>query len=218
MAAARPTSREIVPDQAELDALWLSVFTGAADRVAHGLKNLLNGVAVNLEVVRMRTARGGESAAAAATFASTAATEFERVTEAVEALLALARPEREPVDVATVLGRIAALLGAASDGGRIVVRRVGDGSTVTGAPASAVRAAVASVLQSVLGEAGEVSCELDASDGILIRVVGGASRASDAVALVGERAARHGVQIRRSGPSIELLFPPIGSLTSGHQS
>lgn len=217
MAAARPGSRELEAEQAELDALWLSVFAGAADRVAHGLRNLLNGVAVNLEVVRLRTARGGESAAAAATFASTAATGFELVTEAVEALLALARPEREPVDVAAVLGRIAALL-AVPDGRRIVVRRIGDGPTVTGAPASAVRAAVASVLQSVLADGGESSCELDASDGILIRVVDGASHMGDTVALVDARVARHGVQIRRSGPSIELLFPAIGSLTSGHQS
>src|SRR5512142_641787 len=118
----------------------MAAFGGLADRAAHGIKNQLNAVAVNVEVVRARSARGGD-AVAVASFADTAANEFERSATVVEALLALVRPEREPVDVGTLLARFVTLNQVATEAPAITVRRLDDGTPVTTAPGTAVRVA-----------------------------------------------------------------------------
>jgi signal transduction histidine kinase len=201
----------VTDPRTELEALWLAALQSAADAAAHDIRNVLNAVAVNVEVVRSRAARGGEAAAAAAPFAETAASEFERATAAVEALLALVRPAREPVDVAVVLARMATLLDAGARTGRITVRRDDDEPTRTAAPGSAVRVAVACVLQSALREAdGGVTCEVGGAGGIFLRVAGGADDPPRFDVGVAEQVARHGVTMRAAGPAIELRFPAIG--------
>ena len=78
-----------------------------ADRAAHEIRNPLNGLAVNLEVVRSRAARaggggggaGGGDLASVGRFAESAAGELERAAELVQALLELARPMTGPVDL-----------------------------------------------------------------------------------------------------------------------
>lgn len=198
-------------DDPRLDALWLAVLQSAADAVAHDIRNVLNAVAVNLEVVRSRAGRGGDAAASAAPFAETAASEFERATAAVEALVALSRPEREPADVAIVLARLAALLDAGARVGRIESRRADDAPTRTTAPGSAVRVAVACVLQSALsGADGGVTCEVGGADGIFLRVAGGADHPPPCDVGMAEAVGRHGVTVRATGPAIELRFPAIG--------
>jgi hypothetical protein len=47
-------------DDEHLSALWLATLQRVTDRVAHEIRNALNGVAVNVEVVRTRAARGGK--------------------------------------------------------------------------------------------------------------------------------------------------------------
>lgn len=70
-----------------------------ADRAAHEIRNPLNGLAVNLEVVRSRAARGSGDLASIARFADAASSESERAAELVQALLELARPLTPPVDL-----------------------------------------------------------------------------------------------------------------------
>ena len=55
-----------------LSALWLVTLQRLTDRTAHDIRNALNGVAVNLEVVRSRAARGADGSAIAS-FATAAA-------------------------------------------------------------------------------------------------------------------------------------------------
>jgi signal transduction histidine kinase len=71
---------------------WLRALQTLAGRVAHEIKNPLNAVAVNLEVVRSRSERVNVEPSALKPFATTAASELERVARLVDALLALARP------------------------------------------------------------------------------------------------------------------------------
>src|SRR6476661_3813786 len=98
----------------DVEVLWLATFQRAVGRASHDVKDALNGVSVNLEVVRGRAARPDASASAVAPFAEAAAQQLERLTSLLEALLALGRAERQPVDVAGTLRRIAALCGASS--------------------------------------------------------------------------------------------------------
>jgi signal transduction histidine kinase len=71
---------------------WLRAFQKLAGRVAHEIKNPLNGVAVNLEVVRSRCERVNVESSAVQPFATAAASELQRLAALVDALLALARP------------------------------------------------------------------------------------------------------------------------------
>src|SRR5688500_20153871 len=73
---------------------WLGALQNLAGRVAHEIRNPLNAVAVNLEVVRSRCERGAVEPPAVLPFATAAAGELERVSRLIDALLALARPGR----------------------------------------------------------------------------------------------------------------------------
>ena len=104
----------------ELDARWLAALARLVDRAAHELKGALNGVSVNQEVIRSRAEKPNTSAASVSSFAAAAADQLDVVISLTEALLALTRRAREPVDVGAEVRRIAILLGAAarSDGKR----------------------------------------------------------------------------------------------------
>src|SRR6476660_7394224 len=96
-----------VPAAEEVEGLWLATLQRALGRASHDVKDALNGVAVNLEVVRGRAAKPDAHAAAVAPFAEAAAQQLERLTTLVEAVLALGRAERQPADVAVTLHRLA---------------------------------------------------------------------------------------------------------------
>ncbi|HEU4585834.1 MAG TPA: histidine kinase dimerization/phospho-acceptor domain-containing protein [Gemmatimonadaceae bacterium] len=74
-----------------------------ANRAAHEIRNPLNGLALNLEVVRSRAARGTGDLASIGRYADSASSESERAAELVQALLELARPLTEPVDLWSAL-------------------------------------------------------------------------------------------------------------------
>jgi hypothetical protein len=159
--------------------LWLTTQQVIAARVAHEIKNTLNGVAVNLEVVRSRLGRvaaagavsartapagdtGQTSRAAAAlptSFAETASSEFEQLTREVEALLALVRPVRQPPDVALVVAQLAGLLGLAAErgGGRLSVEGTDDGDARTSVDGETVRLVVAQAMLAALQDGGTTS-------------------------------------------------------------
>src|SRR4030081_1771425 len=134
--------------------LWLATLQRALAGGSHDVKDALNGVSVNLEVVRARSARPDTSASAVAQFAEAAGQQLERLTTLIEAVLALGRADREPVDVALTLRRIATLCGASSSSADapIEVRDDGVESTSTRVRADAVRLAIAApMLEAVTG-------------------------------------------------------------------
>lgn len=132
--------------------LWLATQHAIAGRVAHEVKNTLNGVAVNLEVVRSRLGRPGALAAPAASFAETASEQFELLTEQVEALLALVRPVHAPADVAILTAQLVKLLGPAAEkeGATLVLAGAPDGAATTTGDGATARLAVAAALLAVL--------------------------------------------------------------------
>jgi signal transduction histidine kinase len=154
-----------VPDAAAVavERLWLDRLYAIGRPVAHELRNALNGVSVNLEVVRSR-ARGDAPASSVARYADTAADQLESLADLTDALLALLRPVVEPADLGAVLQRVATLLGAVArpDGGAVEVAVVPDGATVrTAMPGEPLRALVASVLLDGFDRGARLCCELD---------------------------------------------------------
>lgn len=129
---------------------WLGALQRLAGRVAHEIKNPLNAVAVNLEVVRARCARGGIEPSAVLPFAETAVGELERVARLVDALLALARPAGR--DLATIAAPVITLYHAlASAEGGSVAMDLSEGGTGIDMAADDARAALSATLDDMVG-------------------------------------------------------------------
>jgi hypothetical protein len=151
--------------------LWLATLHDVVGRVAHDVKNLLNGVAVNLEVVRSRSSRQGADVAAVRPFADSAAQQFDRLAAVTDALLVLARPAREPVNVVdswnsvAVLAVPAAATGGDGDAGGWRAQPPTDGSeAVASAPGEPVRLALAAAAVAAGGcGGGQVTCRVSRS-------------------------------------------------------
>lgn len=159
---------------------WLGALQSLAGRVAHEIKNPLNAVAVNLEVVRSRCERGNVEPPAVLPFATAAAGELERVARLVEALLALARPARR--DLAVLAGPVITLYDALANAqGGSVVLDLSEGATGINMAADDARAALAATLDDMVGP------------GVAIRVH---------IARDGDR-----VAARFSGPSVRPKLP-----------
>jgi hypothetical protein len=144
-----------------VDELWLGTFQRLCDATAHQFKGAMNGVAINLEVVRSRSARTeGGDASALLPFAEAAASELESVIESAEAMLGLARSPREPADVARIAKDLAVLTarGAATRGTRVTVEKSAERLGTTSAEASAVRLAIATVLLAAVERSANVVC------------------------------------------------------------
>jgi signal transduction histidine kinase len=197
---------------AAADVRWLDALQRLAGRSAHELKGVLNGVSVNLEVIRSRAARANSTASAVSSFAEAASAQLDDVIELSEALLALARAPREPVDIGTELRRIAILLASAAraDGHRLVVddqaalSRLG----VTSAPGSAVRVAICECLFAAVDSGAETRCHAVVVDDVpSIRVDVGGDQAisvnSDVTAVVAEC----GIEIQLDRSRISISFP-----------
>ena len=129
---------------------WLGALQRLAGRVAHEIKNPLNAVAVNLEVVRARCARGAVEPSAVLPFAETAASELDRVARLVDALLALARPGGS--DLAGIAAPVITLYDAlASAEGGSVAMDLSEGGTGIDIAADEARAALAATLDEMVG-------------------------------------------------------------------
>lgn len=151
------------------------------------MRNPLNGLAISLEVVRSRAARGGVDVSSVSQFAVSAASELERAAELVQALLELARPVAAPVDLWSALRPMVvlhhALAGATAAAAGVVASGEGEGNetlpasvtllphgsaalTVATDPHTA-RAALASTLDAVANARvpARVSCTVEARGG-----------------------------------------------------
>ena len=129
----------------DVGALWLQTLQRAMSRASHDVKDLLNGVSVNLEVIRSRAERTDVPASAVAQFAEAAGHQLDRLTVLLDAVLALTRAEREPVDVIHTLRRIAVLCSASASSADAAVKVVEAGlfeNATTRIDGSAVRAAL----------------------------------------------------------------------------
>jgi hypothetical protein len=193
-----------------VDALWLDTLQRTCARASHELKGALNGVSVNLEVVRSRSERPDAQASTVARFASSATDQLGAVIAMTDALLSLARPPREPVEIGATVRRLEALLSgtARTDGRTLEVRSTIDDLGATSAIGNTTRLVLAAGLLAALDASAHVVCDasLDgAAPMVRIECRDGAAPALDADVIA--VAVEQGVGVV-SGPSaISISFP-----------
>ena len=198
-----------------VDELWLDVLQQITARAAHEIKGALNGVSVNLEVVRSRAARADASAASVATFASSSADQLELVVTMTESLLALGRAPREPVDVVETVTRLTSLLApsARGDGGSLrleVPGRDAPAKTVR-ARGNVVRLVIGASLLAAIARKGDIRCRIDGGEDPVVSIEcadaeGPLTIPSDIEA----EATDAGIRVQAEGQSISLSFPRAG--------
>jgi hypothetical protein len=195
---------------AEIDALWLDTLQRVCGRAAHDLKGVLNGVSVNLEVVRSRAEKPDTPASAVSRFANAAADQLGAVIAMNDALLALARPAPEPVEIDGLVRRLEALLAPAvrTEGRSLVLDDSLGFLGPTSGPASVVRLAVAASLLSALDASAHVVCRAHNADGEPTLVIecrdGAAVSLVDAVA---NAATDAGIRMTAEPSAISISFP-----------
>lgn len=205
----------------EVERQWLAALQRLTGGVAHELRNALNGVAVNLEVVRSRAGREGLAASALGSFAGSASDQLEQVIAMTEALMALARPGQEPAAIGRTTDQVAALVRPvlAANGGTLELVVEGDGSTRV--PVAAARLFVAATLLEAVSamregeEAKEgraaLSCRVRPASGkeggIELRVEGAFARTPALDATLAALAKEYGVGLEPTARSITSTFP-----------
>ena len=145
-----------------VDELWLETLQQINARASHEVNGALNGVSVNLEVVRSRSAKADAAAVAVASFASSAADQLEEVIAMADALLLLGRAPRDPVEVGATIRQLVAILGpsARSEGGSLRVEETTPGAAAKGvrAPGNMVRLTIGAAMLAALRPVGENRC------------------------------------------------------------
>jgi signal transduction histidine kinase len=189
------------------------------NRAAHEVKGPLNGIALNLEVLRTRIEAGKTDQKSLAPFADAAYQEFETAAARTEALLFLGRDGgTSHGDVAVTLKHLAQLLipAAKADGTSLSVEGY-DLATESAAPPAAIRLALASGLLALIKEGGG-KCLLtankapdDTADATAVEtVVRFSHQSATAVDLdpeVTSALQQHGIKARRSPQDLTIVFP-----------
>ncbi|HEU4995502.1 MAG TPA: hypothetical protein VFT29_11820 [Gemmatimonadaceae bacterium] len=202
----------------DLDGLWLRALEDVSKRAAHEVKDALNGVSLNLEVIRSRTSTaapgaeraGGGTASRLTPFVAAAGDQLELVVARTEALLFLARSASEPCDVALTLRHLASLMVPAikSDGGQLTVEGC-SGAILTTAQAQATRLALAAGLLALArnGAGSAVRCRLEQGSDTVVRFSHESAVSCNLDAAVASAIARHGIRNEVSGTDLILRFP-----------
>jgi signal transduction histidine kinase len=211
-----PVSAPLIEDAA---ALWLAFLQRSLSRASHDVRDALNGVSVNLEVIRSRATRPGSAAADVAPFAEAAGQQLERLTNLLEALLALGRSERGATDVSFALRQMAILCGAASSGaGAPVEVRLAGGEMdgmMTRVSGDIVRLTIGATLADAVAgtdrtsRAGAVVCTIDGNAThvlVTVEADGRRVRLPDGIA---EAARAAGVQWSEDPQHLSLAFPRV---------
>lgn len=200
---------------ASVGELWLDALERLCGRAAHELKGALNGVAVNLEVVRSRCERSDTTVSAVASYANSASDQLGIVIETTEALLALSRSARTPADLARITRHVHALVAPAarSQGRRFDIAGPLDGLGATTADSDAARLAIAASALSATDAWSHVVCR-GAADGAAAVVQLESGDAEPGACCVEEpivaAAARNGIRIDVDGRIISITFPRSG--------
>ena len=195
-------------------ALWQAALQDIVDRAAHEVKDSLNGVSLNLEVIRSRSTRDGVAGKDLKDFAEAASGQFETLTGRVEALLALGRSPRaattgaDVADVAVILKQLATLLvPAAKADGRVLQVKGDERGVPTAAPALAVRLAIAAgLLTLVRGEKGG-RCLLEGGEEPVVRFSHESAVTCSLDSAVADALADSNIRHRRSGHDLLIVFP-----------
>jgi len=197
-------------DRTVIDALWLGVLARIGGHAAHEVKGALNGVSVNVEVVRTRAEKPGAAAATVAQYANGAAEQLTAVITMSEALLWLVREPRGPIAIATVVDRVEALLGPAAraDGRRLETDESLNQLVATSADANATRLAIGGCMLAGVEQSMHARCAAgDHAGGPAVRIESrdGAALATDETLVTAVASA--GIRITAEPTAIFIRFP-----------
>jgi signal transduction histidine kinase len=184
---------------ARVDAGWLAAQQALAGRAAHELRNTLNGVAVNVEVVRSRLARPGVQPEQVQRFAEAASDQLELLTRQVEALLSLTRASRGPADVGGVIRQLLSLRPPPAD------TLPPAGEFLTDVDGALVRLALAAAL-----EHGQPTLDANDDGHPRVRVVGAAPFDDETRALLDGAVTVTHDDAPDGASTLTLIFPPRG--------
>ncbi len=192
------------------DALWLDTMYRICSRAAHELKGALNGVSVNLEVVRSRAEKPDTAASSLSRFATSASDQLEAVIDMTAALLWIARPVGQPVELVRVVGHLDALLAPAAraDSRRLAAHGSFADLGTTSANGQAVRLAIGACLLAAGSASVDVQYQavVDA-DLPTIRIESGDGAALEVPGDIASTVADAGIQIRAESSAIFISFP-----------
>jgi signal transduction histidine kinase len=192
-----------------IDALWLDTLQRICSRASHELKGALNGVSVNLEVVRSRAEKPDSPASTLRPFAENAAAQLGHVIAMTESLLALSRPAREPVELAALVRRFEAVVAPAAraEGRSLTIEEPIDAIGTTATAPNAVRLALGASLLRAMEEANRVTCRAEDGDERRLRLDAddGEQLTLDPTVVLALRDA--GIHIVAEGKAITIAFP-----------
>ena len=196
----------MISSSATTDVLWLDTLNRICGRAAHELKGVLNGVSVNLEVVRSRAAKPDAPASAVASFATSASAQFDAVMDMTEGLLALSRATSGPVDAGVTVRRLAALLipVARVDGRELTIDRSIDSFGIVSADGRAVRLALGAAMFAAI-DAGVSASVRVANGAVEVAAAGGnfAPVADEVIAALKDA----GIEMQAESSAITITFP-----------
>ncbi len=190
-----------------LDELWLQCQQRLVAHVAHDVKGALNGVSVNVEVVRGRAGRPETPVSDVLRYADAASEQLGVVIKMTAALLSIGRGVRGSAEVSAVARQLVSLLEDTlrSDGAKMELVIEGGLSGATSAPPSAVRLALAEALLPTVVQKRDVAVRVRATATPTVEIRSEAS--VEIVPDVGRALADVGVRIKTDGHGISIVFP-----------
>ncbi|HEY0971825.1 MAG TPA: hypothetical protein VGE02_12725 [Gemmatimonadales bacterium] len=188
--------------------LWLDAMHAIGRPLAHEVKNALNGLSVNLEVVRSRASMPDAPAAGVSRFAEAAAEQLEVVTALSESLLDMVRPAPAGMELVTVVRRLAVPLRAIArpDGGDVRVEAPTT-PTRTALGGAELRAVVAALLTGAFERTARLSCEIGGGPGPTLRLTRDDAALPELPHRVRRVAAHSGVRLELEPDSWTATFP-----------
>lgn len=192
---------------ASVDELWLRSLQKLTAHVAHDLKGALNGVSVNLEVVRSRSERETSTGADVHKFAVSAADQLAVVIRTTGALLALGRASKGPAEVTAIARSFAALLTDTSPEARtkFEIHTEGGLAAETSAPLNAVRLALAEGLIAAASGKGEITVRVKGLPVPQVQISPATDPALPSEVQTALRGA--GIRLATDGHGISMYFP-----------
>ena len=201
----------------DVSALWLMTLQRAMARASHDVKDALNGVSVNVEVIRSRSARPDVAASAVAPFAEAAAQQLERLANLTESILALSRPARTPVDVGLTLRWIATVCSALSStaDANVSITDTGSEAALTRVGEDVVRLVLTAPLLDLVSStdrsrpASNVVCTIGGDDDVVQVVIAAADRRTSMPDGIADVARSAGVRWTEGEQDLSLAFPRV---------
>lgn len=195
----------------ELERLWYDTLQDIGNLSAHEIKDVLNGVALNVEVLRSRSEKGTSESRALYQFAAAASDQTEKLVARVEALLDLMRPASRysaPVEIGVILRSLVALLAPAARarGGALELVGLDRAATTTAAP-DAVRLALASGLLASTRDGQKATCVLASGDSARVEMTRGMKEPPALRGEVADELARQQIRIDRPDSRLVMIFP-----------